>query len=100
MKELANINDVSIFAKQVGSRFRIEIDTHHFVTTKLIEADPLGSRSRSSELPASEPFSLLFKVDGHGDLPQKTYRIHHETLGELMLFLVPVGNGKLESTFN
>jgi len=94
------INDVSMFTEQVGSRFRIEIDTDRFVTAELVEASALNAGPRSADLPPREPFSLLFQVEQGIELPQQTYRIHHESLGELMLFLTPVGAGRLESVFN
>lgn len=98
--DLADIKNVSIFAEQLGSEFRIEIGTDQFVATELIEAEALDAGTRSSELPSREPFSLLFQIDGDIDLRQQTYRVHHDSIGELMLFLVPVGAGKLESIFN
>ena len=98
--DLADIKDVSIFSEQVGSRFRIEIEPDRFVSAELIEAEALDSRPRSPALPEREPFSLLFEVDGGIDLPQQTYPVHHDVLGEQPLFLVPVGTGRLESIFN
>jgi hypothetical protein len=38
-----------------------------------------------------EPFSLLFVGPADPVLPQATYVLTHATLGELAIFLVPVG---------
>ena len=88
--DLADIKDVSIFAPLVGSRFQIEIDEEQIVAAELVEAAGL----------AGEAFSLLFAVKDGIDLPQRTYRVSHEGLGEVQLFLVPLGGGRLESVFN
>ena len=49
-------------------------------------------------------FSLYFMSKGDFMLPQGTYRINHEQLGEMMIFLVPTArdnNGfKYEAVFN
>ena len=100
MIDLADIKDVSIFAEHVGGQFRIEIAADQFVTTKLTEASAMKTGSRDTDLPLREPFSLVFEVDQSMDLPQQTYTIHHETLGEFALFLTPVGPGRMESIFN
>jgi len=97
--DLADINDVSVFRGHVGSQFRIEVGPDEFVAAELVEAEALNTGPRSEEF-SREPFSLLFEVDGSIDLPQQTYPVHHETLGELPLFLVPLGAGKSESIFN
>jgi len=39
-------------------------------------------------------------VDQNIELPQRSYVVRHELLGELGLFLTPVGDGRLESVFN
>ena len=99
MIDLADIENVSVFCDHVGSQFRIEVGPDEFVAAELVEAVALRSGPASEEFPRA-PFSLLFEVDGGVDLPQQTYPVHHETLGELPLFLVPIGGGKSESIFN
>ncbi len=97
---LADIKDVSIFAEYLGSLFRIEAGPDQFVDAKLIEVEPLDTGSRAAQLPPREPFSLLFAMQANIELPQHTYRVSHDRLGELPLFLVPVGSGQMESIFN
>ena len=50
------------------------------------------------------PFSLLFSSDGCGVLPQQVYRLLHDTLGTVEIFLVPVqqqdGKTLYEAVFN
>lgn len=99
MIDLASIKDVSVFAEHVGSLFHIELGPDQVVDVKLVEADALTIGSGSAGL-SREPFSLLFAVQGDINLQQQTYQVSHEQLGELPLFLVPVGPGQLESIFN
>ena len=100
MIDLADIRDVSIFAEQLGTQFCIELESDHYIGARLVEADAVRGRTDDEASLAREPFSLLFEVDGGMNLPQKTYQVRHETLGELPLFLVPVGTGILESIFS
>jgi hypothetical protein len=37
------------------------------------------------------PFSLLFLASGGEFVPQGTFSVRHEELGELAIFLVPLG---------
>ena len=97
MIDLADIRDVSRFAGQVGTKFRVEVEPDRYVSAKLVEADSIKARANDKSSLAREPFSLLFEVDGGMNLPQRTYQVHHETFGELPLFLVPVGEGIVES---
>ena len=98
--ELSDIKDVSTFTEHVGSLFHIEVGPDQFVDVKLIEADALNTGPRNSDLLSREPFSLLFAVQGGVDLPQQNYRVSHDQLGELPLFLAPVGRDQMESIFN
>ena len=41
--------------------------------------------------PGHPAFSLLFHASGTGHLPQQIFTLEHEELGELSLFLVPLG---------
>ena len=98
--DLADIKDVSIFAEYLGSLFHIEVGPDQFVDAKLIEVESLDTGSRAAQLPPREPFSLLFAVQADINLPQQTYLVSHERLGNQPLFLVPVGPGQMESIFN
>ena len=95
-----DIYDVSTFAEHVGSQFRIEMDRGQSVGAELIEASALDRDDESSPVTQRRPFSLLFAVGGSTDLPQKIYNVRHEALGDLQLFMVPLGGGRMESVFN
>lgn len=59
------------------------------VETRLAAATPLGPGDAADG--GRRPFSLLFHGPGRFTLPQQTYRVEHEALGEFDLFLVPIG---------
>ncbi len=44
-----------------------------------------------NDAPAFEQFSLVFRGAMTPVFPQRTYRVEHETLGSIDLFLVPIG---------
>ena len=45
------------------------------------------------------PFSLEFQGDPAFTLPQAIYRVEHERLGALEIFLVPIAHGRYEAVF-
>ena len=92
--DLASI-DVSVFADHVGSRFRIEIAPDEFVDAELVEAEARGGALAPDQ---RQPFSLLFSTGK--DLPQQTYRVVHDEMGELHVFMTPVGPASMECVFN
>lgn len=53
---------------------------------------------------ANEAFSMIFHAPAEPALPQQTYRLRHEALGEQWLFLVPLAEGSegavYEALFN
>lgn len=89
------------FAGCLNERFRIYADTACF-DVELIQADALGSSHDGSAL--RESFSLVFRGPLQPVLPQRIYRLEHEGLGTLEIFLVPVGPDKdgmrYEAVFN
>ncbi len=60
------------------------------VTVQLTEVTPRSATARQ------EVFSLMFRGPADRFLPQKTYRLKHDRLGEFDLFLVPVEQDKEE----
>lgn len=94
MIDLAEIRDVSVFAEHVGSQFRIEVGPDEFVDAELVEAEARGEAMPDQR----QAFSLLFKTNQ--DLPQQSYRVVHGEMGELHVFMSPVGPATLECVFN
>jgi hypothetical protein len=77
---------VDSFAGHKGSTFRLVASENLAFDVTLAEVTPLGDSG------VREAFSLIFNAPVAGPiLPQKIYRLEHETLGALDLFVVPLG---------
>jgi hypothetical protein len=62
---------------------------------KLSEARPLGMRPES----VREPFTLTFLGPTKLRLPQGIYKMRNSNLGEMEIFLVPIGADPASSAF-
>ncbi|MDA8018208.1 MAG: hypothetical protein MPN21_12245 [Thermoanaerobaculia bacterium] len=72
------------FADKVGDRFQLAQDDGT-VDIELIEAIESGDQVFDRK-----PFSLLFRAPSGAVPQQQIYRLEHDDLGELDLFLVPI----------
>ena len=77
---------VEHFAPRFGEAFTIEVDGGAPLALELVETRRLGEAFRDREA-----FSLRFLGPGAPLLPQATYRLANDHLGELDIFIVPVG---------
>ena len=80
------------FEGRVGETFDVSADGGPTIRTELVEA------TESSELGGTGPqgqerrqFSLVFRGPPEPALSQAIHRVEHAELGELHLFLVPLG---------
>jgi hypothetical protein len=91
MLELDKVTSAT-FAEHVGSRFRVFHGTEALLELELFKVADLRSPWQG-ETPAGKraPFSLLFRGQKAPWLVQHVYRLEHDRLGSLELFLVPVG---------
>ena len=86
---------LSLFEPHVGSSFQVLVHGQPALKMKLVEAEDLTVAGRWRD-PAVrvQPFSLIF----HGPLspiaPQSNYDLSHAQLGQLQIFLVPLGPDK------
>lgn len=89
---------VSSFSEHLNTKFRIHPDDSTVIETELIVAEDAGST------PRQERFSLIFRGPQEPYLPQSTYRIEHDQMGRLDLFLVPIARDEdgfqYEAVFN
>jgi hypothetical protein len=76
------------FSAHRGTSFRVLGTGDDSVELRLTSVDELP---RQVGAPRAEPFSLIFIGPRSPQLPQRTYRLKHGVLGELEIFLVPVG---------
>lgn len=89
------------FKRHEKTKFRVQ-DAESPVELELAEV--VGRPSGPNEQQGMERFSLFFKGPGEHFLPQRMYRLEHEEMGELQIFIVPVGQDadgfEYESVFN
>jgi hypothetical protein len=97
---MANLTEQE-FSKHVGSEFRIALGERE-VTLKLAEVK--GYMPQSTEQGGMERFSVFFDGPANVRLPQQSYRLEHDKMGELDLFLVPISGDekgfRYEAVFN
>jgi hypothetical protein len=80
------------FADKVGDVFPINEEGVPAIPLILQEAKPLDP---AVGLPGVRPpFSLVFVAKDPRVLPQRLYRLEHQELGEVSIFLVPVAKDK------
>jgi hypothetical protein len=79
----------SHFQRHMGSSFRLRADD--VVDFELLEVDEVGVGSGATPQTARAQFSIVFLGPREPVLPQRIYRLEHEELGTLDLFLVPIG---------
>lgn len=74
------------FTPRVGESFAVVADGADGLAVELVEARGLGNAFNDREA-----FALLFRGPVEPQLPQATYRLANGTLGEVDVFIVPVG---------
>ena len=77
-----------------GDRFRIAPDGAPAFEVELVEVTEIPR-----EPGGRAPFSLVFKGGPNPPLEQRIYRVEHDGLGELDLFLVPIAVDRYEAIF-
>ena len=82
------------FAACVGQDFEI-VFTEAELVVKLTEARQWGSRPESIR----EPFSLTFLGPANPRLRQGTYKMRNAVLGEMEIFLVPIGADQTSTSY-
>src|SRR6185369_17124085 len=80
-------------APLVGQTFRLRLDDGAAIEIVLesVTESPVTAWQPPDGAPDRQPFTLLFRGPPQFVLPQRIYRFEHETLGELDLFIVPIG---------
>jgi hypothetical protein len=78
-----------------GDRFRISPEEAEPFEVELVEVTEIprapGGRA---------PFSLVFRGGPNPPVEQRIYRVEHDKLGELDLFLVPIDWDRYEAVFS
>jgi hypothetical protein len=76
----------SDFAPLLHSRFRVAADDSESFDAELIEISEGAAGG-----PRRAQFSLVFRGGPSPPLPQRIFRVDHDELGALDIFLVPLG---------
>jgi hypothetical protein len=99
---MSDIKTEADFAAHLNSVFRINAETPKPVELTLIEVN--HRVTEASEQEGMERFSLIFVGPHDLFLQQSTFPLIHEVLGEMDLFLVPLGRDsgeyRYEAVFN
>jgi hypothetical protein len=90
----------SSFESLLGTPFRIHFGGATPLEVALYEV----ARHETHPGPRQEPFSAYFRGPRQPILPQQIYKVEHEGLGTLDIFLVPIGPDaegmRYEAVFN
>jgi hypothetical protein len=86
------------FAENLNTKFRLPVQSGEPLELELIEV------AQGTPLEGTEKFSLVFRGALSFSLPQSIYRLEHERLGALDIFLVPIARAadgfRYEAVFN
>ncbi len=82
------------FRRLLHDRFRVVPDDTAAFEVELVEVTEIPR-----EPGGRAPFSLVFRGGPNPPLPQRIYRVEHDKLGELDLFLVPIAVDQYEAIF-
>ena len=85
---------VDDFRPLQGDRFRIAPDGAEPFEVELVEVTEIPR-----EPGGRAPFSLVFRGGPNPPLPQRIYRVEHDKLRELDIFLVPIDVDRYEAIF-
>lgn len=85
------------FRPHVGTMFAIEVERGEplMITLDDVEVHQGGGLGQRAD-----PFTLLFSGPTERNAPQATLRLSHDVLGQLDIFLVPLGPGRYEAVFS
>jgi len=94
-----------MFEPCLGTKFVVrafnEEDEERVFELELVEASELPPASTNPKHNLrQDPFTLLFEGPKDALIDQGTYKFEHEQLGEVEMFMVPVGLGEYEVIFN
>lgn len=90
------------FSQHLDTIFRVKRDGGEAIDFTLVEVKPYTSSD--NEQGGMERFSIFFRGPSQPYLPQSTYSLDHDQMGQFEIFLVPIGrddeNFLYEAVFN
>jgi hypothetical protein len=93
VRDLATLSAAD-FAALRGDRFVIAGDDAAPFDAELVEVTEIDR-----EPGGRAPFSLVFRGGPSPPLPQRIYRVEHEQIGAIEIFLVPIAADRYEAIF-
>jgi hypothetical protein len=87
---------LDLFRPAVGDAFALHADGGVRVELELVEAQAYASGAAAT---GRERFRLAFAGPVAPVLPQRMYRLEHDRLGVLEIFIVPVGRDAAGTTY-
>jgi len=84
------MHDITDFEPLNGQPFILPLSVDQNATLTLKSVQPWGVVGPLQTVPR-QPFTLVFQADHTGHLPQAIYPLNHPTLGQIELFIVPIG---------
>ena len=82
------------FAELRGDRFQIAPDDASPFEAELVKVTEIPR-----EPGGRAPFSIVFRGGPDPPLPQRIYRVEHDELGAIEVFLVPIAADRYEAVF-
>ena len=82
------------FNAYVDETFSIQVESTEPLEVELVDVSDMGSDDGWAESSARRPFSIVFRGPKESCLTQRIYRIEHDQMGSMDLFLVPIGPDK------
>lgn len=90
------------FSRHLNTKFHLQLETPQPVALELVEVN--AYKGGPGEQEGWERFTAVFHGPAEAFLPQHMYQLRHEAMGDLVLFLVPVGRDErgflYEAVFN
>ena len=83
---MSTLPSLADFTRHLNQAFTLDLG-EQAIAAELIEARSLGAAAPGER----EPFSLVFRIASSSVVPQRIYTLHHAELGDLEIFLVPIG---------
>ena len=85
---MSALPDLATLSPCVGDVFRLQLEGDERVELELMEAKALPAARGA---PRQDPFSLVFRGPATYRVRQAMYTLEHDGIGELPVFLVPIG---------
>ena len=84
------------FEPALNQMFHANVDGHE-IKLELVECSKLKHGPHDGNPETRHPFRLLFSAKDQPQLNQGSIRMTHPTVGEILVFIVPVAVGTYES---